>query len=94
MQHATGRIERPGESQEALDGKINVWRLAQSPLDRTEATNIWAAVDLGDHVVQGSDKPVRIFGQAGISLKEKCHNTSCDLVPPLQDSQAGVSLAR
>ena len=27
MQHATGRVERPGESQEALDGKSSEIRL-------------------------------------------------------------------
>jgi hypothetical protein len=31
MQHATERVERPGESQEALDGKKQLLKGVQSP---------------------------------------------------------------
>ena len=34
MQHAAERVERPGESQEALDGKKKAWNVLPSDLAR------------------------------------------------------------
>ena len=41
MQHAAERVERPGESQEALDGKKMPQRFADSACDRIVSPLTW-----------------------------------------------------
>ena len=67
--------------------------VSQCPLDGAEATYIWSAVDLRDHVVQGRDQRIWGSSQVGVAVQEKVQSSSRHLVTSFQDCKSCVGLS-
>ena len=88
MQHATGRVERPGESQEALDGK------------KVTTDEIDAATKLLDKACQKlrgiPDVPPQIITDLEATIRQlrqlSCILNSCTISASYEDGQAQKAL--
>ena len=68
----------------------DVWSVSQCPLNGTETTYIWSAVDLRDHIVQGGDQRIRGSGQVGVAVQEEVQSSTCHLMTSFQNCQSIV----